>query len=222
MLVSHRPGDGETRDGILDEHRPHSGHRRVRRVRDAGVQGDDRLEVTSPGSLHFGLTPEMLFAPHESRPWNPLIARTFYRRGAIEEWGIGTLRMAEMVSDAGLPPLDIDDAGGTVTVRFRHGQFVPQRRARKVSPAERRQMILTLLDGAKNGLTRREIYARLRPNVSERQVRRSLEELQEEGLVTSPGRGRLWWKRGRLGGAMGARWGLGRRRAVREPPVQGS
>ncbi len=40
---------------------------------------DDRLEVTSSGSLHFGLTPEKLFAPHESRPWNPLIARTFYR-----------------------------------------------------------------------------------------------------------------------------------------------
>ena len=31
---------------------------------------DDRLEITSSGSLHFGLTPEMLFAPHESRPWN--------------------------------------------------------------------------------------------------------------------------------------------------------
>ena len=30
---------------------------------------DDRLEVTSSGSLHFGLTPKKLFAPHESRPW---------------------------------------------------------------------------------------------------------------------------------------------------------
>ena len=48
---------------------------------------DDRLEVTSAGPLHLGLTPGDLFAPHESRPWNPLIARTFYRRGIIEEWG---------------------------------------------------------------------------------------------------------------------------------------
>ena len=39
---------------------------------------DDRLEITSAGSLHFGLTPEQLFKPHESRPWNPLIAQTFY------------------------------------------------------------------------------------------------------------------------------------------------
>ena len=29
---------------------------------------DDRLEVTSSGPLHFGLTPDDLFAPHESRP----------------------------------------------------------------------------------------------------------------------------------------------------------
>ena len=33
---------------------------------------DDRLEVTSSGTLHFGLTPNKLFEPHESLPWNPL------------------------------------------------------------------------------------------------------------------------------------------------------
>lgn len=53
---------------------------------------DDRLEVTSTGSLHFGLTPDDLFGQHESRPWNPLIARTFHRRGLIEEWGAGLSR----------------------------------------------------------------------------------------------------------------------------------
>ena len=72
---------------------------------------DDRLEITSSGSLHFGLTPEKLFVPHESRPWNPLIARTFYRRGIIEEWGSGTLKMADMASRAGLPVPEIDDDG---------------------------------------------------------------------------------------------------------------
>ncbi len=83
---------------------------------------DDRLEITSSGSLHFGLTPEKLFGPHESLPWNPLIARTFYRRGIIEVWGSGTLRMAELTSGAGLPAPEIEDDGGTVTVRFRHGR----------------------------------------------------------------------------------------------------
>ena len=156
---------------------------------------DDRLEVTSSGSLHFGLTPERLFSPHESRPWNPLIARTFYRRGIIEEWGSGTLKMAEMASNAGLPIPEIEDDGACVTVRFRHGRLVPQRHRGVSSPDERREAILVMLDGAEDGLTRREIHALLTPGVSERQVRRALEDLKSRGLVVSPGRGQTGrWK----------------------------
>ena len=158
---------------------------------------DDRLEVTSSGSLHFGLTPEKLFGPHESRPWNPLIARTFYRRGIVEEWGSGTLKMAELTSSAGLPVPEIEDDGGAVTVRFRHGRFVPTRSRSEVGPAERLEEVLVLLDRAEDGLTRREIHARLGLGVSERQVRRALEELRDKGLVVSTNRGPLTrWMRG--------------------------
>ena len=63
---------------------------------------DDRLEVISPGELHFGLTPEMLYQPHESKPWNPWIAKVFHRRGIIETWGRGTLKIANLMQMAGL------------------------------------------------------------------------------------------------------------------------
>ena len=157
---------------------------------------DDRLEVTSAGSLHFDLTPEKLFAPHESRPWNPLIARSFYLRGIIEVWGGGTLKMAELASNAGLPAPEIEDDGGTVTVRFGHGQFVPGRGRRGTIPAERQATILALLERVEQGLTRREIHAYLGPAVSDRQVRRTLEELRDSGLVESTNQGPLTrWKR---------------------------
>ena len=158
---------------------------------------DDRLEITSSGPLHFGLTPEKLFLPHESRPWNPLIARTFYRRGIIEEWGSGTLKMADMASKAGLPDPEIDDEGGAVTVRFRHGRFVPQPATSGMSGTEeRRELILALLEGVQDGLTRQEIHARLGPEVSERQVRRALSELKNGGVVVSTNRGPLTrWRR---------------------------
>ena len=157
---------------------------------------DDRLEISSSGSLHFGLTPEKLFEPHESRPWNPLIARTFYRRGIIEEWGSGTLKMAALASKAGLPVPEIDDDGGAVTVRFRRGQFVPLPTPGGISEAEaRREMILALLDRTRDGLTRRELHARLGPGVTERQVRRALKELRDRGLIISTNRGPLTrWK----------------------------
>lgn len=56
---------------------------------------DDRLEVTSSGSLHFGFTPDALMAPHESLPWNPLIARVMYRRGLVEQERDGVARCAQ-------------------------------------------------------------------------------------------------------------------------------
>ena len=156
---------------------------------------DDRLEVTSPGSLHFGLTPERLFVPHESRPWNPQIARTFYLRGIIEEWGRGTLKMAELMTAAGLPRPEITEIGGGVMVCFRHGQAAPSRRTGSAL-IERQETILALLDRANDGLTLRDIRARLAPNTSERQVRRALGVLRDRGLVASTRSGpAARWKR---------------------------
>ena len=154
---------------------------------------DDRLEVTSSGSLHFGLTPEMLFEPHESLPWNPLVARTFYRRGIIEEWGRGTLRMAEAAISAGLPHPEIVDAGGGVTVRFRNSRFVPAL-PDEGRLSERQRAIIELLDQEGDALALREIRSRLALQISERQLRWDLATLKELGLVRLEGRGR------------GARW----------------
>jgi len=73
---------------------------------------DDRLEISSTGRLPFGLTVEDLKRPHPSRPWNPLIAGVFFRRGLIEQWGRGTLRMRELVEEAGLAPPEFEERGG--------------------------------------------------------------------------------------------------------------
>lgn len=79
---------------------------------------DDRLEIISIGDLHFGLTPEALFREHESRPWNPMIARTFYRRGIIETWGRGTLKIARLMREAGLEPPIVSLRPGAVVLSF--------------------------------------------------------------------------------------------------------
>ena len=155
---------------------------------------DDRLEVTSSGSLHFGLTAEALFKPHESLPWNPLIAQVFHRRGIIEQWGRGTIKMRELVTGAGLPAPEIEDAGGCVTVRFRPGPYVPTRVEREVS--DRQRAILALLVGAGEGYALREIVLRLDDAATSRQVREDLSILRTLGLAECRGRGRgARWKR---------------------------
>lgn len=79
---------------------------------------DDRLEIISIGDLHFGLTPEALFREHESRPWNPMIARAFYRRGIIETWGRGTLKIARLMREAGQDPPTVSLRPGAVVMTF--------------------------------------------------------------------------------------------------------
>lgn len=156
---------------------------------------DDRLEVTSTGHLPFGLTPAKLFEPHESRPWNPMIARTFYRRGVIEARGRGTTRMAEETAAAGLPPLEIEERGGCVTVRFRHGRPAPPRRG-EVHLTEQQRAILDLLEASDQALALREIRSRLASPTNDRRLRMDLGTLSAQGLITLTGLGRgARWKR---------------------------
>jgi len=158
---------------------------------------DDRLEVTSSGTLHFGLTAEALFQPHESLPWNPLIARTLYRRGMIEAWGRGTLKIAELAQQAGLPRPEIEDAGGCVTVRFRPSRYVPpQRVARDLT--DRQRAILASLAADAYGLALREIRAS-HPGVSTWAIKTDLAALKTLELVDTRGygRGAVWYLRKR-------------------------
>ncbi|MDD5557138.1 MAG: ATP-binding protein [bacterium] len=154
---------------------------------------DDRLEVTSSGTLHFGLTPQALFEPHESRPWNPLIASIFYRRGIIETWGQGTLKMAAWAEEAGLPRPEILEIPGAVVVRFRRAAYPPPHRDAG-DLTERQRAVLATLHGSPAGLALREIHACLGEGITERQVREDLATLKAFGLAIPAGRGR------------GARW----------------
>jgi len=56
---------------------------------------DTHLEIINPGTFHFDITPQKLVFPHESKPWNPIIANVFYRAGIIEKWGMGTLNIVD-------------------------------------------------------------------------------------------------------------------------------
>jgi ATP-dependent DNA helicase RecG len=155
---------------------------------------DDRLEVTSPGALHFGMTPTDLYREHESRPWNPLIARVFYARGMIENWGRGTLKMTELTQIAGQPKPEFEEISGAFLVRFRPS---PDRHRGVGVPglSARQQDILRVLQTVESLSAREIVQAIRRPMTEVRSVRSELVELRERGLIQSTG------KRG-----LGSRW----------------
>ena len=63
----------------------------------------DRVEVTNPGTLPMGMSVEDLLVEHESKPRNPLIAKVFFRRKLIDEWGRGTRSVVRLCRNAGHP-----------------------------------------------------------------------------------------------------------------------
>lgn len=157
---------------------------------------DDRLEISSSGSLHFGLTVQDLYKPHESLPWNPIIADVFYRRGIIETWGRGTIKMAEMMDRAGLPRPEIEEIAGAVIVRFRATRYQPPTRIGH-DLTDRQREVLDVLASA-GALRLGEVLPLLKAGATERALRDDLNHLRRLKLV------------GCQGYARGARWHLKR------------
>ena len=56
---------------------------------------DDKIMIANDCVFPEDWTVENLMKPHKSRPYNPLIASTFYRAGYIESWGRGIEKIKE-------------------------------------------------------------------------------------------------------------------------------
>lgn len=150
---------------------------------------DDRLEVTSSGTLHFGLTPEALFEHHESLPWNPIIARAFQRRGLFENWGRGTIQMARAMERAGLPRPEFEESGGCLIVRFRSRPPAQVRTSAVLS--DRQARILAALRGSPLALR----YLKDLVPGAEWELKQDLATLKGLGLVDTHGHGRgAYWE----------------------------
>jgi len=149
---------------------------------------DDRLEITSVGRLPFGLTVADLSTLHPSRPWNPLIAQTFYRRGLVERWGRGTLKMAELNQEAGIAPPEFEEQAGAVTVRFRPTHYVAPRQVMHDLNTLQRDLLQILADLGPSSIS--TIETRLNQSTPRRTVQKALALLHDLGLARLEGTGR--------------------------------
>ncbi len=152
---------------------------------------DDRLEVISPGELHFGLTPDMLFQPHESKPWNPWIAKVFHRRGIIETWGRGMLKIASLMQAAGLPVPTLQERTQSVVMTFvRPPEKTPEKTLEKTLE-KTPNLILSLLRAAPDA-TISELAQKLAK--SDSAIERAIRKLRAEGKLTriGPAKGGHW------------------------------
>jgi ATP-dependent DNA helicase RecG len=151
----------------------------------------DRLEIISPGELHFGLTPEKLYQPHESKPWNPWIAKVFYRRGFIETWGRGTLQIVKLMQDAGLTAPHVQVGADTVSITF----ALPTQPKQEKSSEKSSEKILELLK-RQPALSANALAVKM--NISSRAVEKQIGLLKKNGKLR------------RIGPAKGGHWNVER------------
>jgi ATP-dependent DNA helicase RecG len=80
---------------------------------------DDVMYVSNCSMLPFGWTVETLLGSHASKPYNPDIARVFYRAGYIENWGRGIQKIRDACKAHGAEEPEYIVHGGDSMVKFK-------------------------------------------------------------------------------------------------------
>ncbi|MBM4046092.1 MAG: hypothetical protein FJ279_13335 [Planctomycetes bacterium] len=140
---------------------------------------DNRIEITNPGLLPFGLTLEAALAG-VSRLRNRVIGRTFRELGLIEQWGSGLGRIVAVCTGAGLRAPCFEELGTNFRVTLFGEQAFPPAR-----PPWQTELLAHL---AKAGRVSTREAAKLW-QTSDRAARTRLRKLVLEGVLAEVGRG---------------------------------
>jgi ATP-dependent DNA helicase RecG len=144
-----------------------------------------RIEIWNSGHFPEGLQPSDLKKNHPSLPTNPDIAHVFYLRGLMERIGRGGQLIINACQDYGLTaPKWIDrPTGVTLTIFGRTGH-----EAELLLTNPRQQALLVKLERGEQ-IRPSEYHQQFASEVSDRQARRDLVELEQAGLILRIGSG---------------------------------
>lgn len=146
----------------------------------------DRVEVSNPGELPRGLTPEQLRHAHPSIPRNPLISEVLFLSGYIEKAGTGTTEMIRRCREAGLAEPEFRQVGDQWVVTLWRDWLTPAFFA-EYGLNERQAKGLELLRKA-SSMTNTE-YRKTTGAIA-KTAARDLDELVEKGILRREGAGR--------------------------------
>jgi len=136
---------------------------------------DDRIEVTSPGSLPTRITVDLL-GTGVSEARNRVVAKIFREMGLIEEWGQGTTRMREAMADWDLQEPVFQEQGKFFKVILPGSEMSQMIGTEGLDSAEQRLLSLAISEGRISTGDGIEAIDRSRPTVIKKLNR--LEELE--------------------------------------------
>ena len=148
---------------------------------------DDRIEIEYPGRFPVGITPENIKQPHDSKPFNPLMAETLYKCTWLESWGSGVVRMVNACQMQGVPePYYEVRPGGIVIIFRRKADYVNTGgdsdvdTGGEIQLSERQQDILAFIrvDGDTTATKMAKLFG-----ISKRTVDREISFLRRNGYI---------------------------------------
>ncbi len=151
----------------------------------------DKVLIYNDGKLPETWTVEDLFAPHTSKPYNPLIAGTFFRSGQIEAWGRGVEKITNACKDWGKAEPFYRVRPNEVMIGFNTESQFTEKFTEKFTENETQKKIIELMY-TNPKITREEMAKQI--GITVRGVQKNINTLRDAGLVE------------RIGAAKGGHW----------------
>ena len=146
---------------------------------------EDVMFVSNCSMLPFGWTAETLLGSHTSKPYNPDIAKVFYRAGYIESWGRGIQKICDACKNLGAEEPEYIVHGEDIMVKLKAlDSKKPIKADRKPIKADRKEIIVRYV--SENGFIRNK-EARELLGLADSTVKRVLGEMVEEGILMIEG-----------------------------------
>jgi ATP-dependent DNA helicase RecG len=147
----------------------------------------DKVLIYNDGRLPETWTVDDLFAPHTSKPYNPLIAGTFFRSGQIEAWGRGIEKIKEACKSWGKSEPIYKIRANEVMICFN----TEPKYGEKFGENHTREKILTIMQRTPK-VSARAIAEEI--GLTIRGVEKAIRNLKDAGLIE------------RVGAAKGGHW----------------
>lgn len=84
---------------------------------------DDRIEIENPGVLPPQLTTESIKQPHNSYPYNPIMADVLFKTTFLENWGTGAKRIMDVCKQHDVEEPTWNVNGGFICVTFKRPKY---------------------------------------------------------------------------------------------------
>jgi ATP-dependent DNA helicase RecG len=146
---------------------------------------DNEIVIANPGKLPDSLKIDDLYKEHESKPNNPLLAKTFYYTGYIDTWGRGILNIIKFLKEEGQVAPSFEESGGYFRICFTRPESSDGLKKTIVGGSEKNSEKIFVIIRQIPDVTREELHKMT--GLSIRGIEWNLAKLKEEGKIRRVG-----------------------------------